>query len=159
MGIVSTGKDSAELSNASSTFVPAECNIRLLRDQIIVEPMLVEHSKLFDVIEHTKPLRGIVKAAGPGHYPKRYDHPDKHKRTRMWVSKAFQPIDVKVGDLVELGGYGVDDRGGLHLGFNFQTFYWGNKLHVICREADVAAIVENEDETERTEPNQESIAA
>lgn len=141
MGAIATGARSAELSCESKTYVPAEAKIRCLRDQIIVEPLPVDHSNILMVFEKTKPLRGIVRAVGPGHYPKRYDHPDKHRRTKMWDSKVFQPTELKVGDVVEIGGYGVDDCGHVHRGFGFQQFYWGNKMHIICREADVAGVL------------------
>lgn len=146
MGIVSTGKDSAELSNVSKTYIDASEKIRPLRDQIVVEPLSVDHSKLLEVIEYTKPLRGIVKAVGPGHYPMKYDHPEKHRRTKMWRSKTFQPTELKVGDVVELGGYGEDDRGNLHRGYNFQQIMWGNKMHILCREADVGCVVMTSEE-------------
>lgn len=134
MSIVSSGAKSAELSQASRTFIRADEKIRCLRDQIVVEPLPVDHGGVIEVVEHTKPLRGIVKAVGPGHYPKRYDHPDKHRRTKMWDSKQFQPTEVKVGDVVELGGYEYG-------GYGFQQFMWGDKMHIICREADVSGIV------------------
>ena len=133
--ITSTGRRSAELSWASLSHVAAHETIRCLRDYIIVEPLEVDHRTMIVVKEHTKPLRGIVRAVGPGHYPKRYDHPDKHARTKTWDSKSFQPTEVRVGDVVELGGYEYG-------GYNFQTFIWGDKVHLICREADVAGIVE-----------------
>lgn len=142
MPVRQTGKDSAELSQSSRTFIQSNENIRPLRDQIIVEPLDVDHGVSFAVIEHTKALRGIVKAVGPGHYPKRYDHPDKHRRSKMWDSKHFQRTEVKVGDIVELGGYGLDDRGGMHKGYNFQQFMWGGVMHVACREADICGILE-----------------
>lgn len=129
---------SAELSHDSATRVAAHENIRCRRDYIVVEPLKVDHRVPFMVIERTKPLRGIVKAVGPGHYPKRYDHPDKHVRTKTWDSRTFQPTEVKVGDVVELGGYEYG-------GYAFQTFMWGDVLHVICREADVSGIVEPEE--------------
>jgi len=144
MGIKHTSQTSAELSYESKTQIAATMNIRLLRDQIIVEPLPVDHSRVLAIIEYTKPLRGIVKAVGPGHFPWKYDSPDKHRRTKMWRSKTFQPTEVKIGDIVELGGYGEDDRGGLHRGYAFQQFYWGDKMHIICREADVGCIIEQE---------------
>jgi hypothetical protein len=124
---------SARLDYNGNTIVAAHESIRCLRDQIIVEPIGVEHSKILQVIEHKRPLRGIVKAVGPGHYPKRYDHPDKHKRTKMWDSRHFQPTEVKIGDIVELGMVDGD-------GYAFQTFLWGDKVHLVCREADVAGV-------------------
>jgi len=135
MSIRSTGGRSAELSWDSLTRVPIDKHIRCRRDYLIVEPLKVDHGVSFEVIEHTKPLRGVVKAVGPGCYPKRYDHPDKHSRTKTWDSKTFQPTEVKPGDVIELGGY---DFGG----YAFQTFLWGDKMHLICREGDVSGVVE-----------------
>lgn len=135
MSVNSTGGRSAELSWASLAYIESTQSIRCRRDYIVVEPLDVDHDSQIVVIEHTKPLRGIVKAVGPGHYPHRYDHPDKHRRTRTWDSKTFQPTEVKPGDVVELGGYEYG-------GYNFMTFLWGDKVHLICREADVSGVVE-----------------
>ena len=131
------GGRSASLNHDSLTVVPREANIRCLRDQIIVEPLSVVYSETIIVINDTKPVRGVVKAVGPGCYPKRYDHPDKHRRTKMWDSKVFRPTEVKVGDVVELGT--SDGRP-----FSFQTFLWGNVLHLLAREEDVCGVVQPE---------------
>jgi len=128
-------KRSASLSHDSNTDVPATSMIRPLRDYLIVEPLNVVLSQLIIVHEDTKPLRGIVKAAGPGCYPKIYDHPDKHQRTKMWDSKVFRPCVVKVGDVIELGGHEFQ-------GYKFPTLYWGSKLHLIVREEDVSGILD-----------------
>jgi hypothetical protein len=136
MSIRSSGGRSAELSWDSLTRVPAEKQIQCRRDYIVVEPLDIDHAMSLIVVEDTKPVRGIVKAVGPGHYPKRYDHPDKHRRTKMWDGKHFQATEVKPGDLVELGS----PQGAR--GYNFQTFLWGDKLHLICREADVSGLLE-----------------
>jgi co-chaperonin GroES (HSP10) len=135
----------SELSYDSSTYIEPDAQIRPMHDYIVVEPLSVMHSLVLDVIEHTKPLRGLVKAVGPGHYPLCYDHPDKQKRTKMWRSKTFQPTQVKVGDIVELGAVKVDGR---MLGYSFQHILWGGKTHIICREADVSGVV---DEQERVQ--------
>ena len=127
------GGRSARITHESSTAIPAEAKLRPLRDQIIVEPLPVVLSKTIVTVEKIKPLRGIVKATGPGCYPKQYDHPDKHKRTKMWDSEVFRPTQVKVGDVVELGGYE-------YRGYAFQTFMWGDKLHLICREEDISCV-------------------
>lgn len=115
------------------TGVPASCTIRPLRDQIILEPIEVTYSDTILVINETKPLKGRILAIGPGHYPKKYDHQDKGKRTKMWDSTRFRPTECKVGDIVELGGAELN-------GYAFETFRWGDKLCVHCREADVAAV-------------------
>ena len=129
------GARSARLSHESNTDVPADKDIRPLRDQIILEPINVVLSRTIIVHEDTKPLRGIVKRVGPGCFPKVYDHPDKHKRTKMWDSEVFQPCVVKEGDVVELGGYG-------HQGYTFPTVRWGGVEHLIIREADVSGVLE-----------------
>lgn len=139
MSIRTLGRTAA-LSYDSLTMVPADATIRCRHDHIIVEPLEVDHAlpKLaelgFLIREDMRPVRGVVKAVGPGHYPKRYDHPDKHRRTKMWKSPIFQPTEVKVGDVVELGA-AQETRG-----YNFQTFLWGDKMHVICTERDVAGV-------------------
>lgn len=124
---------SAELSHKSRTEIPADAVLRPLRDVLIVEPLDHKLSARIQVINEIKPTRGIVKAVGPGCYPKRYNGP-KGKRTKMWDSKAFRKTEVKVGDIVNVGGLQTKN------GYAFDSFYWGDKLHLICREEDVALI-------------------
>jgi len=131
---VTTHGRSASLSLDSTTYVEPDAKILPLRDQIIIEPLDVDHGTRLIVIEETKPVRGIVKAVGPGHFPKRYDHPDKHKRTKMRDSQQFIPTQVKVGDVIQLGS----PQGSR--GYAFQSLMWGDKVHLICREADVVGI-------------------
>ena len=127
---------SARLSGETRTYVQADARIVPLRDQIILEPLDVIYSRHIIVQKNpTKALRGIVKAIGPGHYPKRYNHPEKQKRSLTWDSYVFLPTEVKVGDIVELGGAEID-------GYSFDTFFWGDQLHVICSERDVAVVLD-----------------
>lgn len=130
-----------ELSSSSMTYVAPDQEIRCLHDHVIVEPLGVLHSAILTVIEHTKPLRGVVKAVGKGHYPLRYDNDEKGRRTKAWRSKVFQPTEVQVGDVVELGAVKVDGR---MIGYSFQEFMWGSKPHLICREADISGVVIDE---------------
>jgi co-chaperonin GroES (HSP10) len=123
----------AQFASDSLTFIPESAKIRPLRDQMIVEPLDVVYSKYIFLEPKTKPLRGIVKAIGPGVYPKQYDYPDKHKRTKMWEGTVFRPCDVKVGDIVQLGGMQLG-------GYAFEQFWWGDRIHLHCREADVCGI-------------------
>jgi co-chaperonin GroES (HSP10) len=125
------------IGNELLTFVKASEHIRPLRDQIIVEPLNWEPSKIIIAAYSGKPLRGTVLAAGPGCYPKRYNGP-KGKRSKTWDAKCFRPCDVKVGDVVELGGLELG-------GYLFQTIRWGATEVVICREEDVAIVVEPSD--------------
>ena len=117
------------------TGIPADCAIRPLRDHLVIEPLPIERPGVIEVRERTKPLRGRVKAVGPGHYPTRYDHAEKHKRSKSWSSQSFQPTQVQVGDIVELGGYS-------HGGYSFPEVLWGGVPHLICREADVCGVLE-----------------
>jgi len=120
------------VGNESITCVPAEARIKPLRDQIIVEPLEWNPSKLLHVVYTGKPLRGIVRAVGPGRYPKKYDGP-KGKRTKTWDAKSFLPTELKVGDIIELGGLEIR-------GYLFQTIRWGSKEMIVCQEADVAIV-------------------
>ena len=133
MAIQTSGR-SAALTFEGSTYVRPDETIRPLHDQIVVEPLDMDHGTRILVVEDTKPVRGLVKAVGPGHYPKKYDHPDKHRRTKYWDSNHFVPTQVKVGDIVNLGSP-QDARG-----YTFQTFMWGTKPHFICREADICGV-------------------
>lgn len=123
------------IGNEQLEFVSAKQRVRPLRDHIVLEPLEWQPSEIVDVAYAGKPLRGIVRAIGPGVYPKKYDGP-KGKRTKTWDSKAFRPCDVKVGDVVELGGLEIG-------GYLHPTFRWGSKEMVLCREEDVAMVVES----------------
>lgn len=118
-------------------FIPQSEGIRCLRDQIVVETLEWRPSQIVEVVYFGKPLRGRVLAVGPGCYPKNYDGP-KGRRTKMWESKAFRPTDVKIGEVVELGGL---ELGG-YIGFT--TFRWGQKQCLMCREEDVTGVVDGQ---------------
>lgn len=110
--------------------IPKESTIRPLRDQIVVKPLSWVPSAIIEVVYTGKTLRGEVLAVGPGCYPKQYSK----DRKKSWDSKAFLPVDVKVGDVVELGGLELR-------GYQFDEFLWGDQHIVICREADVTGVV------------------
>ena len=124
------------IGNESHDIVPESAGIRPLRDQIILEPLEWNPSEVIRVVYSGKPLRGKVKAIGPGCYPwKYYDSSGqlterRDKRVSRKLSRHFLPTTIKVGEIVELGGLEIG-------GYLFATFLWGTKEHVICREADV----------------------
>lgn len=132
---------SASLNTDSLDGIPKHCKIRPLRDQMIVEPIDIEFSKILDVVHSLKPVRGKVLAVGPGHYPTVYldanrDRLPDHARTRRKYSAAgtvFRPTSVKVGQVVQLGA--IERGGGA-----FERIRWGGKDCVICREEDVAGV-------------------
>jgi hypothetical protein len=114
-------------------FIPASCVIKPMRDQMIVEPIGIMHSRLIVVREFSSKLvRAKVLAIGPGHYPNRYNGP-KGKRTKIMAGTVFVPTEVKVGDIVHLDGRNTGKSA-------FDAFYHGDKYCLHCREADVAGI-------------------
>lgn len=128
-------------ASESLTLIAPNERLRPLRDQMIVEPLDIVHSTILIVHSDTKPVRGIVRAVGPGHYPASYldkngdrlpDHKRKERKEKAH-GKHFVPTQVKVGDIVHLGGME-------HKGYAFETFVHGSKLMVSCTERDVACI-------------------
>lgn len=114
--------------------IDAHETIRPLRDQIVVKPLPWEpspylKSKGIEIVWHGKALRGEVLAVGPGCYPKQYSK----DRSKSWDSKIFRPCDVKVGDIVELGGLEIK-------GYDFPEVRWGSQSVIVCREADVTGV-------------------
>lgn len=113
-------------------------SLRMLRDQILLKPLAWEPSKLIEVVRHGRALRGKVMAIGPGHHPtKRRKHPDG-KRTMVDYSRHFRPTEVKVGDVVELGGLNIFDG----KGYDFTEVLVGNEAMLICTERDVAMVID-----------------
>lgn len=115
-------------------FIPADVVVRPVLNKLLVQAKDVIRSRTILVLDHSKPLRGIVLAAGPGCNPKKYDHRDKQKRTKFEYSKRFRPNEIKVGDEIEVGG---DEIGG----YSFETVMYGDRFCFWCYEDDVAAVV------------------
>ena len=112
-------------------FVEASERIRPLRDYCVVRPLEWNPSRTIQIAGNTRrTLRGTVTAIGPGCYPKRYNK----DRSKSWDSKAFRRTQVRVGDVVELGGLEID-------GYDFPQVSIGNELHIICREEDLCGVV------------------
>jgi hypothetical protein len=55
----------------------------------------------------------------------------------MDYSKHFRPVDVKVGDIVELGGLNVFDGEG----YQFPEVLVGTETMLVCSERDVAGVI------------------
>ena len=132
----------ARIGAETLNFVPADAHIRPLRDQLIVEPLEVIYSRHVLVRRTTKPLRGIVKAVGPGAFEIGYrdaqgrrtnDRTGPKRRTERFHTNTWVPMSLKVGDVIELGGAENE-------GYSWETFWWGDTLHLHCTEKDVAGI-------------------
>lgn len=114
-------------------FIPAHINLRCLRDQMIVQPLDIVHSRVLIVKEFgSKLVRGQVLAIGPGHYPNRYNGP-KGKRTKIMAGEIFVPTEVKIGQIVHLDGRQTGKAA-------FDAFYWGDRYCIHARQEDVAGI-------------------
>jgi hypothetical protein len=117
------------LTDENLVFVPLDCQIRPLRDRMIVEPLDVILSRILIVPRFGDPVRGVVKAIGPGLYRKQYDSAEKHKRTKVWEGMHFVPTTVQVGETVLLDPH-----------LKYEEFFWGDRLHIHAREEDVCGI-------------------
>lgn len=124
--------DGRRIHNKALTHVAATARITPRKDWLIVEPLDWKPSIFIDVIYTGEVLRGRVLAVGPGRYPLLYDGP-KGYRTKSWESKAFRSTEVKVGDIVELGGLELR-------GYLFTSIIWGHREVILCRENDVAIV-------------------
>ncbi len=113
----------------------------MLRDRILLRPLDWTPSSIIEVVRHGRPLRGTVEAVGPGRLYRRYKpHPtDSRKRTYVETGH-FIPTQVKVGDIVELGGLNAYDG----LGYNFPQITIGTETFLICQEQDVVGVRDQE---------------
>lgn len=127
----------AQLTPFTLEAIPGNVRLLPLGDRIIVEPFEHTLSAIILIVNERRPIAGVVRAIGPGTNPKKYDHPDKHRRTRFEYSRHFQPSVIEVGDVIELGA--IDGQG-----YAFETFQWGGRLHLHAREADIAAVHERD---------------
>jgi co-chaperonin GroES (HSP10) len=117
-------------------FVAADETLRPLRDVIIVKPEPPKFSETIAVDWRGKPVRGEVLAVGPGTWPYRHKRGEKDGKRFHTIaeSRQFRPTEVRVGDIVELGGLEKD-------GYDFQTVNWGGVECVIATEKDVCGYV------------------
>lgn len=127
-------QEGLRIGNELDVCVPEDQRIRPILDRILVEPLPWRPSRHIEVVYGGHALRGTIRAIGPGHNPIKYNGP-KGKRTLRWFSHRFRPTQLKVGDVVELGGLEIR-------GYLFHTVMWGTKEHVICREEDVVWVYE-----------------
>ena len=121
------GQSGVEITRKSLDIITG--TVRPLGDRILIKPMRVKLSSTLIATWKGKPLRGKVIAVGPGEYPNRYNADRSHRKT----SKVFIPTQVKVGDVVHLGGLEND-------GYTFPTFLLNGEDHLMISEKDVAGV-------------------
>lgn len=111
--------------------------LRPLRDQIIVKPLDWRPSAILAIAgNQRRTLRGVVVAIGPGRRVLKYWKNSRGERCKMGETGQVIPTEVKPGDVVELGGLEID-------GYKFKTVDIDNVQHVLCQEADVCFVCED----------------
>ena len=120
----------------SGNILPAGTKLRMTGDRILIRPLEWDASKIIIAIRDGRPVRGEVVAVGPGRHPIKY----ANGRSVMKLSNHFQPTEVKVGDIVELGGLNIFDG----KGYQFPELVIGTETFLVITERDVAGIREPE---------------
>lgn len=141
------GARGVRMDGNTDNYIPASVAIKPLHDRILVQPLDVTYSRTIQVIYRTQPLRGIILACGPGHYPIKYRYGTKDgKRVKVAAIHTGQrrPIEVKPGDLVELGGTHDTPDGKGRRGYSWESFYWGDRFVIWATERDVCGITGHE---------------
>lgn len=103
-----------------------EGSLRMLGDRILVKPIELKLSSIVIAFHRGKTVRGEVVAVGPGEYPNKFNA----ERSKVWKSKVFRATEVRVGDLVELGGLDIG-------GYAFPQIILNGIMHLIASEKDV----------------------
>ncbi len=119
--------------------LPAGTRLRMTRDRILVKPLDWEPSRIITVIRRGRPLRGVIKAVGPGRLYRKYRAKPHNTQQREYVETGtFIPTEVRPGDVVELGGLNVFDG----QGYNFPQVMIGTERFLIAQEQDVCFVHE-----------------
>jgi hypothetical protein len=116
--------------------MPTE-RLRPLRDQLILEVLPLKLSATIEAAFQGDTVRGKVIAAGPGTWPNRHYRGTRDGKPWRTIkpSAQFRPTEVKVGDVVQLGGMELG-------GYLWPKVFIDGKECAICTEKDVAVIEE-----------------
>lgn len=118
--------------------LPEGATLRPLRDRIVIKPLEFEPSKVIQIAgSKRRTLRGKVVSIGPGTYHRTYRKNHRGERAGFKDSRYRVPMEVKVGDVVELGYLVVD---GEDTCYGFTEVYLGTERHFICQQQDVVGI-------------------
>jgi hypothetical protein len=135
---VTTIQSGRRLNDRSLNFVSGRISPR--EDWLIIKPLPPHLSQTLHAEWNGEAVRGEVVAAGPGKYPnvhKRGFRPGKDGKPvefrEVRKSRCFVPTQVKVGDIVQLGGMDVGGYLWKHIIVDGVDMVW-------CMEADVTFI-------------------
>lgn len=125
------------LKDKSLNFISTGRRVRPLKDRIIVKPLALSLSERIEANWNGAPVCGTVVAAGPGSYPNIHERGIKDGKPYRTVrqSKHFRPTEVKIGDVVYLGGMEIG-------GYLFPQVWFDGAWCVVCQEADIAVLAE-----------------
>jgi co-chaperonin GroES (HSP10) len=123
------------LHDKSLNFVTGQ--IKPLREKIIVKPLPPALSQTIAADWNGEAVRGEVVAVGPGTHPNIHEKGTKDGKPwrRVRQLQAFRPCDVKVGDIVQLGGMEIG-------GYLWPHILIDGEDHILASEQDVCAIEE-----------------
>lgn len=130
---------------------------------MLVRPLEWVPSRIIAAVRSGRPVRGIVEAVGPGRLYRKYRNKPAELRRhglvqeqREYVERGtYIPVQVKPGDVIELGGLNVFDG----QGYNFPQVIIGTERFLICQEQDVAFVHEPEIAVECTTSVDEILSA
>lgn len=116
-----------------------------MREQIVVKVIEFGYSDILVETYRGEPVKGQVVATGPGRHRWRHYRGVKDGKSYHTIKESahFTPTDVKVGDIVELGGL---ERNGIP----FLQVKMDGALHLVLSEQDVAIVHEDSRETRQT---------
>lgn len=107
-------------------------NLLMRGDRILVRPLNWDASAAIIAIRYGQPIRGEIVAAGPGAYEIAYNR----DRSKSWETNTFVPMQLKIGDIVELGGLEIG-------GYSFRQILMNNEALILCTERDVCGVVDH----------------
>lgn len=114
--------------------LPGE-RLRPLRDGLVIRPLECKLSETILASFTGETVRGEVVAKGPGRYPNRHyrGKRDGKEWRHIKPSQVFRPTEVKVGDVVSLGGMEIG-------GYLWPMVQIDGVNHILCTEQDVAVV-------------------
>jgi co-chaperonin GroES (HSP10) len=126
---------STRVERFAANYFTAQARFRPLRDQIIVKVLDLKLSDTLIANWSGSAVRGEIIAVGPGKHPSVYQSGSRDGKPYKTVhdSTRFRPTEVKVGQIVHLGGM---ENGG----YAFPKIYIDHVEHVIASERDICGV-------------------
>lgn len=126
-------QNGVRLKDVSLNFASGQ--VRPLREKLIVAPLPPALSQTIAADWNGEAVRGRVVAVGPGTYPRIHEKGIKDGKPWRSVrdSRAYRSCDVRVGDVVQLGGMELG-------GYLWPHIFIDGVDHILCSEQDVCGI-------------------